>query len=124
MTVLLVEDDTLVRHALKIVIEIEDIDVIDVRDGEQAMTVLGDRDIDVVVTDIFMPEMEGMELIRRMKDEHPDIPVIAISGGGSVDNVDYLDAAVGLGAEAVFSKPFDERDLIAKIVELRSDPAP
>ena len=124
MTVLLVEDDTLVRHALKIVIEIEDIDVIDVRDGEQAMTILGDRDIDVVVTDIFMPEMEGMELIRRMKDEHPDIPVIAISGGGSVDNVDYLDAAVGLGAEAVFSKPFDERDLIAKIVELRGDPAP
>lgn len=124
MTVLLVEDDTLVRHALKIVIEIEDIDVIDVRDGEQAMTILGDRDIDVVVTDIFMPEMEGMELIRRMQDEHPDIPVIAISGGGSVDNVDYLDAAVGLGAKAVFSKPFDEKDLIAKIVELRGAPAP
>ncbi len=117
--VLLVEDDPLVRHALKIVIEIDGCDVLEAPDGVEALSIIDSAAVDVVVTDVFMPEMEGIELIRRLSSEHADIPIIAISGGGSVDGHDYLEVAEALGAAAVFEKPLNEEDLIAKIRELQ-----
>ncbi len=116
--VLLIEDDTLVRHALRISMEMADIEVIEADHGKRGLDRFRQSDIDVIVTDVFMPEMDGIEFLMETKKCCPDTPVIVISGGGSVDGYDYLESAEFLGAAAVFAKPFDERDLIAKIEDL------
>jgi len=80
--------------------------------------------VDVVVTDIFMPDEDGLEMIMAMRRHHPEVKVIAISGGGALGNVDILQAAQRLGASAVFEKPFDLFQVANKIRELTGGPDP
>ena len=77
-------------------------------------------DIDVVVTDILMPEKDGIELLMELRERAPDLPVIAISGGGRISSLNYLETASAMGAVAVFNKPFNEKFLIEKIESLAS----
>lgn len=116
--VLLVDDDEMVRYAIRSALEIADFEVVEEPNGKFIKDLASLDDIDVVVTDIFMPEVEGMELISTLKTHVPHIPVIAVSGGGRINAKDYLQTATDLGAEAAFAKPFNEDDLVAKIREL------
>jgi CheY-like chemotaxis protein len=73
----------------------------------------------LVITDIVMPDMEGIEMIRTLHEEAPMIPILAISGGGPPI---YLKAAIGLGATAVLAKPFDAAQLLSAIDNLLNGP--
>ena len=75
---------------------------------------------DLVITDLIMPEQEGLETITSLKKEYPGIKIIAISGGGRIGPEAYLPAAQELGADRVFSKPFDVRELAETVKELLS----
>jgi CheY-like chemotaxis protein len=69
------------------------------------------EDCDLVIADIIMPEMEGMETITVIRREFPDLPIIAMSGGGRIGNLDYLESARLLGVAATIPKPFTQEEL-------------
>ena len=73
---------------------------------------------DVLITDIFMPEPDGLELIQKFKSRFPGIKVVAISGGGHGTKVNYLYVASEIGAEAVLRKPFSTETLVRTLQEL------
>lgn len=116
--VLLVDDDEMIRYALRSAFEIADIDVVEEPNGSFVKKPGVLEDVDVVVTDIFMPDVEGIELITTMNKVAPHIPVIAMSGGGRLNSQDYLTTASDLGAAAVFAKPLNEVQLVDKVREL------
>jgi DNA-binding NtrC family response regulator len=118
--VLLAEDNEAVRFALALALKKAGFDVSEAKNGNEVMDNDGLDDIDVVVTDILMPEKDGIELLMELRERAPDLPVIAISGGGRISSLNYLETASAMGAVAVFNKPFNEKFLIEKIESLAS----
>src|SRR5256885_5837857 len=76
------------------------------------------RPADVIVTDIFMPEMEGIETIHDLRREFPEAKIIAMSGRDPLANLDVFEVARQVGAAKTFNKPFKFEDLIAAVREL------
>ena len=81
---------------------------------------------DLVITDIMMPDTDGLEVVLSMRRKHPDIPVIAISGGMNVAPMDFLPTVKKFGASKVYYKPIELEDLLKGIGELleKKDPLP
>jgi len=115
LTVLLVEDDPMVRDALSLVIEVMGHRLVTASNGRAALAALEDWTPDVVVTDLVMPELDGIGLILALRHARPELKVIAMSGGGRSTLCDYLAMAVKLGATSMLQKPFDGHELAAAI---------
>ncbi|HTZ77111.1 MAG TPA: response regulator [Stellaceae bacterium] len=111
MHILVVDDDSAVRDSISLVLLDAGFTVEQAENGMEAMRRLEQRQPDLVITDILMPHKEGIECIREIRSRAPDVPVIAISGGGG-GNADYLRMAGLLGAAAVLAKPFDPAELV------------
>ena len=92
--------------------------VIEAADGREGLDRFRRVGADLVVTDIVMPETEGLEVLRQIRTAQPPVPVIVISGGGLGSGKDYLAMATMLGAAKVLLKPFPPAMLIAAITEL------
>ena len=116
--ILLVEDDDYVMDMLTQVLERDGHKVIGAVDGEDALTVLQTTKPDVIVTDIIMPKKSGTALIKEVKASHPDMKIIAISGGGRSDPIGYLDLSEELGADISFAKPVEPKALLMTITLL------
>ena len=116
--ILIIDDDDHVRLSLKLALEDEDHDVAEAADGEEGMRRLRERPAHLVITDIFMPEKEGLETIDAIRRDYPDTRIIAISGGGRMDPREYLEIACRVGADRSLMKPFDLRQLVALVDEL------
>lgn len=114
-TVLLVEDDDLVRDMLAQVLQRAMHQVIMASDGDEATEVLKHEQPDIMVTDIIMPKKSGITLISEVKNKHPTMEIIAISGGGRLDPTGYLDLSESLGASVSFEKPIDKTALLMAI---------
>lgn len=80
-----------------------------------AVAALEHTPVDVILTDIFMPRLDGFHLLAAMRESHPDVPIIAMSGGGSLIKVDMLPETKAFGAAAILDKPFTREQLIATI---------
>ena len=94
----------------------------DVLMGEELYCIDGLKEhgaIDVVITDIFLQDTSGLQIVLDVKKFNPDIKVVAMSAGGASKNFDYLDYAVEFGADAVVRKPVDEAGLIGLLERLR-----
>lgn len=79
---------------------------------------------DLMITDIFMPEMEGLETVKMAHSLCPTMPIVAVSGGGSLQNMDYLEFARRFGATATLGKPFravELLDLVTGLLEPTSE---
>lgn len=76
--------------------------------------------VSLVITDMIMPDVEGIEIITRLKQEMPELPIIAMSGGGRVGGNNYLILADALGADAIFDKPLSVLELSRKVEGLLS----
>ena len=84
--------------------------------GREALEVVNQEPCDVVVTDIFMPEKEGLETIMELRRDHPDTKIIAISGGGQKGRLlPALHIATKLGAHRTLQKPFDSEEMITAV---------
>lgn len=118
MRILVIDDDEQMRVLLRQVMEWAGYDVLEAGDGREGMQKQRKHRADLVITDLIMPEQEGLETITSMKREFPDLRIIAISGGGRIGPEAYLPAARELGADRVFSKPFDVRELAETVKEL------
>ncbi len=116
--ILLVEDDKELREMLKIALLRKDYTVLEADNGKEAIIHFKPGVTDLVVTDLVMPEEDGLKVIMKIKELKPGIKIIAISGGGKAGPASYLNLARALGADAVSSKPFSINEMIRKIEEL------
>jgi two-component system, NtrC family, response regulator AtoC len=106
--VLIVDDEVNIRRVLAAMLKREGYEVTTAADGEQALAALQKTPVHVVVTDLVMPRLGGMELLRRVSQEFQDVPVIVITAHGSVDSAV---AALKAGAFDYITKPFEQEDL-------------
>ncbi len=113
--VLVIDDDeqtrTLVRHML----DREGHEVVEAVDGADGLRLFGKSPPDVVLTDINMPGLDGHDVIEAIRMQHPDVPIIAISGGGPVGREELLLKASALGADQIIMKPFEFRQLVSAV---------
>ena len=118
--ILLIEDDRELRAMLKTALVRKDFTVLEADNGKEALIQFKPGITDLVVTDLIMPEEDGLKVIIKIREKKPGIKVIAISGGGKAGPVSYLNLAKALGADAVFPKPFSPGELVSKIENLLS----
>ena len=111
----LVEDDAMIRDILERILKKIGHDVTTATNGRQGLNAANDQNFDLVITDIIMPEVEGIEVIRTIKSKAPETKIIAMSGGGRVGNTDFLKIAESLGADAILYKPVTKSDFMAAL---------
>lgn len=111
--VLLLEDDEIMRPMLTQMIQRLGHEVVAAPNGRIGLDLIRQAPPDLVITDLLMPEMDGIETILKLRQLAPALRVIAISGGGRLSSADYLHMAKRLGAVATLEKPFEREELKA-----------
>jgi CheY-like chemotaxis protein len=122
-SILLIDDEPALRDILSRVLKEAGHLVTGAANGKEASKVLGGAAFDVVLTDVIMPEKDGMQMISEVRKNFPEVRIVAMSGGGHVPRDQYLKIAKGLGAHAVLEKPFSNQQLLATIESLAPSPA-
>ena len=112
-TILVIDDETAVRDTVRRLLERQGHEVREAANGREALR--ASADYDLVITDINMPEMDGIEVIMTLAERQPGLPVIAISGGGRLPKDLLLSSADMLGAVTTLPKPFDLTELIGAV---------
>jgi CheY-like chemotaxis protein len=115
--ILLVDDNDDARMTVARILEMSGHTVVQAANAKEASALLKDQSPDLVITDIFMPEGDGFEMLNELRGREPRIPVIAMSGGGVQQGMDVLAIAGRLGAKNVLYKPFARRQLLDAIAE-------
>ena len=114
--VLVVDDERPIRKLLRMGLTTQGYEVLEAPDGRIGLDILRREPVDLVITDIMMPQMDGIETIREVRQRFPAIGIIAMSGGGAIKrNRIYLEAAAKLGAHRTLQKPFRAADLIVLV---------
>lgn len=113
--ILLVDDDESFRPMIADALERFGFDVVSAVNGREALTAFLQRRPDLVLTDLIMPEQEGLETICELRRLAPHLPIIAMSGGGRTKPHGYLQVASQLGANQVLAKPFSFQELLDAI---------
>lgn len=116
--VLLIDDDELVLYALSKYLQRKGFEVETLGNGKKVIEVYKSFNPDIIVTDIIMPDVEGLELITAIRKIDDNIPIIAISGGSRRLDTSYLMSAELIGANATLEKPFEEEELVEYINKL------
>lgn len=116
--VLLVEDDELVRYALSELLEEAGHQVFARENGFKIIEFIECNPVDIVITDIVMPEVDGIEVLTMMRKTFPELPVVALSGGGRISGADYLQMAEVIGAKRTIAKPVKPEVLLDTVAEL------
>ena len=119
-TILLVDDTAELRRTIERLLTNAGHSVTAASNGAAALRELDRGTFDVIVTDIVMPDMEGLELIRKVRKTYASMPIIAMSGGGRGSSDDYLTLAKNFGAAKTLEKPFQIEDLKKAIDEVLS----
>jgi YesN/AraC family two-component response regulator len=120
--ILIIDDDFHVGDMLERLLRKAGYDSQLAENGVEAMKMHRENPMDLVITDIIMPEKEGIEIISEFKRDYPTVKLIAISGGGRIGPANYLKMAKLLGAERTFAKPVDTSQLLSAIEELLAQP--
>jgi CheY-like chemotaxis protein len=118
--ILVIDDDASVREVVGEMLRMEGHDVSSAENGSDAISMLAQQQFDLVITDLIMPEKEGIETIGEIRRTDRDIPIIAISGGGRLGPGDYLQTARHIGADATLAKPFTRQELLTAVASLLS----
>jgi len=113
--VLVIDDDSELRDALRGILEGAGYAVDLAADGELGMMLQRSRPADIVITDIFMPNQDGIGTVARLRDEFPQARVIAMSGGGAKVKGACLSTAGQVGAHALLRKPFQPDELLSAV---------
>ena len=116
--ILVIEDDTQIRFLLRKNLESEGYRVLEAENGSVGITLYQQNAVDLVITDLIMPEKEGIETIRELKKLNAHVKIIAMSGGGAIEPTQYLSMAQKLGVLKTFTKPFLRNDILTAVKEL------
>lgn len=116
--ILIAEDDAGVRSVLARHLGSAGYEVLETADGRACLDVLRKTPVDLVIIDIYMPEVDGIAVIAQAHREFAHVRILAISGGGTVPRERTLEIAHRLGATRTLTKPFDRDELLALVREL------
>jgi DNA-binding response OmpR family regulator len=111
--VLVVDDDEMIRRLVRTVLEADDFDVIEAKDGQQALDVIGDQRPSVVVLDVMMPGLNGVEVCRQLDHEHVKVIILTAR-----DDADLADECMKAGADAFLTKPFSSIQLLDLVEDM------
>jgi CheY-like chemotaxis protein len=114
-SILIVDDEPAIRELLGIMLSTCGHTVATAEDGLQAPKVMATRHIDVVITDLLMPERDGLEFITELRRKYPSVKIIAMSGGGHIARDSYLRIAKTFGAHFMLEKPFSQADVVGAV---------
>ena len=118
--ILVIDDDEILNDMIVQLLSEAGYEVEGARDGSYGLNLLETNLFDLVITDIVMPEKEGLETIIAIHNKSKTVPIIAISGGGRLGPKEYLQMAQHLGADYAFQKPFDNEPFLAAVRECLS----
>jgi CheY-like chemotaxis protein len=118
-SILLIDDDDDLRRVMAMALVNDGHRVREAQDGAKGVAAFHRYSPDIVITDIVMPEMEGIQVIREIRQRKPDVPIIAISG--NIRNDFYLRSATALGANTALAKPFTINTLIEVVQNFVND---
>jgi len=116
--ILVIDDEADLRAILRQILERAGYEVVLASNGKEGIRHFSEMPADLVITDIVMPEKEGIETIMDLKRNFSGVKIIAVSGGGSVGPEKYLSLARALGASRTFDKPFSMKELLRAVREL------
>ena len=119
--ILIIDDEPNILLMLKKMLERSGYIVDMAINGKEGLELFTKFPADLIITDIVMPEKEGLETIREIKKDHPHVKIIAISGGGRIDSTEYLASARLFGASRIFQKPFKQKEIVTAVKELLSE---
>ena len=121
--ILVIDDNTTMREAVCEMLQQAGYETISVENGRFAAQIHRTDPVDLVITDLFMPETDGLEIIFQFRHDFPDVKLIAVSGGGSHGLVELLAVAKQMGAQRALMKPFTWEELLAAVQELLDEPS-
>jgi CheY-like chemotaxis protein len=113
-----VDDDEDIRRIVSRMLTTGGHQVEEATDGRQAIEAYRARPSDIVIADVYMPDVDGVEAIIRLRHEFPDVRIIAVSGGGHLGKDDVLKIAAAVGAQATLTKPLDKEILLGAVEEV------
>jgi len=116
--ILVIDDDDALRRVILRTLEAKKHRMIEAPNGVEGMKMLEEHKPDAVITDILMPQKEGIETIREIRERAPGVKIIAISGGGMSHNLMFLDVARAFGADAALAKPFRPNELTTVVEQV------
>ncbi len=116
--ILIIDDDDQFRVMLRKLMERNGYEVVEASNGKEGIKIYRENPTDLIITDLIMPDKDGIETIQELKQNFPDVKIIAISGGGRLGPGDYLHMAQILGAQRTLTKPIELPELLKAIEEL------
>ena len=116
--ILIIDDEAMIRNLLVNILEREGYETITATDGIDGIKIYRENPADLIITDLLMPEKDGLETIMELRRDFKDVKIIAMSGGGKIDPKTYLQIARTMGAIEIITKPFDLRELLKTVQQL------
>ena len=116
--ILVIDDDAAVRRAIRRHLESDGHTVIEAPDGREGVKLYQENPTDLVITDLFMPEQEGLETIRELRQSFKDARIIVVTGAQPGGAFDFRAQATMMGAQAALSKPFTREELLSAVREV------
>ncbi len=113
--ILVIDDEEMIRYTVRTALEMESHNVKEAENGLRAMDILLENTFELIITDIIMPEKEGIQTILDIRGHLPDIPIIVITGGDPKRRMLYSKTATVLGANRILFKPFSDEKLIGLV---------
>lgn len=119
--ILIIEDDHHILLMMKKMLDNKDFEITLASNGKEGLEIFKKNTFDLVITDIIMPEKEGLETIREMKRARSHLKIIAMSGGGKISADNYLETAKIFGASKLLEKPFTRQQLVTAVEEIMAE---
>lgn len=122
MRVLVLDDNPDTLRSLELVLQHGGFETASALSGKDALALQNEKPVDVLITDILMPDVDGMEIIDEFRSRWPHVRIIAISGGGEMVKGDYLSIATQIGADLTLRKPVDPEQLLQLLADMVKAP--
>jgi len=123
--ILIIDDEPQIRSMLKLMLERDGYEVVEAPDGVEGIRVYRQNPADLIITDLIMPNKDGIGMIIDLKKEFPEVKIIAMSGGGLNKPDGYLKGAKKLGASCTLTKPIDREEILRVVAAiLKNTPLP
>jgi DNA-binding NtrC family response regulator len=119
--ILIIDDEQIVLEVLCKILQLEGYEVVTAASGDEGIELFGQKPFDLVITDMVMPGKDGLQTILALRQEDPDLAVVAMSGGGTISKERYLAVAGYLDGIVTITKPFSLESITKTVAELLSE---
>ena len=121
--ILIIDDEPQIRSMLKLMLERDGYEVVEAPDGMEGIRIYRQNPVDLIITDLIMPNKDGIGMIIDLKKEFPDVKIIAMSGGGLNKPEGYLEGAKKLGAACTLTKPINREEMLRAVKKILKGPS-